>query len=98
MSEASPTPKTIQLPEQSTTATVAEVYASLKEAEGTPVEVDASQVQRLGAQVVQVLLAAEARWQEQSQGFSISQPSDAFVETGRHLGLAHHLPADVEVS
>ena len=62
--------------------------AALLEFRGAPVVVDASAVQHLGAQCAQVLLAARRSWQEAGHAFRFSQPSEAFADGARLLGLA----------
>lgn len=45
---------------------------------------DAGAVERLGAQCLQVLLAARAKWRNDGLSFSVVEPSTQFRE---HLGL-----------
>ena len=45
---------------------------------GAPLEIDASSVQRLGGQCLQVLLSAAALWQVDEMAFSVTNPSDRF--------------------
>jgi chemotaxis protein CheX len=47
---------------------------------GRPLEVDASQVSRMGGLCLQVLLSARATWIADDIHFSVEQPSDAFIE------------------
>jgi chemotaxis protein CheX len=51
---------------------------------GTDLAVDAGQVERLGAQSLQVILSAIATWQADGHTIEFKQPSDAFVD-GLHL-------------
>lgn len=53
---------------------------------GEPVEVDAGQVRRLGGLCLQILLAARKAWADDGKSFSITGPSEAFVETTRLFG------------
>lgn len=53
---------------------------------GEPVEVDAGQVRRLGGLCLQILLAAHKAWADDGKSFSITGPSEAFVETTRLFG------------
>lgn len=53
---------------------------------GEPVEVDAGQVRRLGGLCLQILLAARKAWADDGKPFSITGPSEAFVETTRLFG------------
>jgi chemotaxis protein CheX len=51
---------------------------------GTDLAVDAGQVERLGAQSLQVILSAITTWQADGHTIEFKQPSDAFVD-GLHL-------------
>jgi chemotaxis protein CheX len=53
---------------------------------GDALEVQADQVRRLGGLCLQVLLAARKAWAEDGKPFSITGPSEAFVETTRLFG------------
>ena len=54
---------------------------------GRPAVVDASQVQRLGAQCVQVLLSAAKLWKADNQDFSLVDCSSAMLDDLRLLGF-----------
>ena len=47
---------------------------------GAPLELDASKVERLGGQCLQVLLAAHAAWTAEGHAFQLSNPSTAFKD------------------
>jgi chemotaxis protein CheX len=47
---------------------------------GSALELDASKVERLGGQCLQVLLAAEAAWSADGHAFQIGNPSTAFKD------------------
>lgn len=53
---------------------------------GRDIEVDASAVRRLGAQCLQVLIAARTAWQSDGQGFSVVAPTDEFTAGVAILG------------
>ncbi|WP_158744810.1 STAS domain-containing protein [Acidisphaera sp. L21] len=55
---------------------------------GAPLMIDGSGVQRLGAQCLQVLMAAKATWAADGNYFSVEAPSDALTETLAALGAA----------
>jgi chemotaxis protein CheX len=55
---------------------------------GAPLMIDGSAVQRVGAQCVQVLLAAKNAWVADGQYFSVEAPSEALTETLAALGAA----------
>jgi chemotaxis protein CheX len=56
------------------------LWADIHAARGQPLEVDASQVERLGGLCLQVLLAAQAQWRVDGLAFSIANPSPAFAD------------------
>jgi chemotaxis protein CheX len=57
-------------------------------ARGRPLTVDASRVERLGAQCAQVLLAAQGTWNSDDVQLALVEPSPAFVEALKILGLS----------
>ena len=63
---------------------------------GTPLMVDGSGVERLGAQCLQVLLAARNAWVADGRAFSIESPSDALSDTLARLGAADLLSNTTE--
>ena len=59
---------------------------------GAPLVLDGSCVERVGAQCLQVLLAARQTWEADQQSFQIATPSAAFTEAVAAFGapsLAH---------
>ncbi len=65
---------------------------------GQTLTLDAGNVQRLGAQCLQVLLAARAAWAADGQALALENPSDEFTATLALLGsstaeLTHSPPA-----
>ena len=53
---------------------------------GRDLELDASAVQRLGAQCLQVLLSARATWDADGAAFALVSPSSEFISTLALLG------------
>jgi chemotaxis protein CheX len=56
------------------------LHARLLELRGHPLDIDASQVERLGGLCLQVLISARNTWQSDGQPAVISQTSTAFDE------------------
>ncbi len=54
--------------------------AELMALRGRPLQVDASQVSRLGGLCLQVLLSARVSWAEEGLPLRIEQPSEGFLE------------------
>lgn len=60
------------------------------------IEIDASAVESVGQAVLQLLIAAKAEADAQSQPFVIHNPSAAFVDRVRACGLADAIGLQVE--
>lgn len=86
----------VRLPETLDLKAAGPLRDMLMEARGAPVEIDASGVERLGGLCLQVLLSAEATWAADTQPFSISTASEAFIECARRMG-ASALASDVTI-
>lgn len=54
---------------------------------GRDVAIDASQIERVGAQCLQVLLSAAATWHADGADFTLSEPSAPFSDAVRLAGL-----------
>jgi chemotaxis protein CheX len=65
-------------------APLAEAFGKLV---GSPVAIDASQVNRLGASCLQVLLAAARTWKAQGDALTLKAASPRFLEDLGLLGL-----------
>ncbi|OYV40162.1 MAG: hypothetical protein B7Z81_02395 [Acidocella sp. 20-61-6] len=64
-----------------------DLLAAFQSHRGHPLEVDGSDVQRLGGQCLQVLLAARAAWAADDQTFMLENFSDEFMATLDLLGV-----------
>lgn len=80
-------PQTIALHPVLDLAAAAPLAEALRAARGRPVLLDASAVQRLGGQCLQVLLSAAATWATDGAAFAISAPSENFAADLGLLGL-----------
>ncbi len=56
---------------------------------GEDLELDASEVRRLGGLCLQVLLSADAAWADDGKTLTVAAPSSAFVEGLDRLGAPH---------
>lgn len=65
---------------------------------GKDVAVDATLVERVGGQCLQVLLSARRSWERDKAGFTITGASDAFVNALRQMGFASDLTPAKEAS
>ena len=55
---------------------------------GEDIDIDASDVNRVGAQCIQVLLAAAKSWRAEDQHFKVEPASEVFVKTLQLLGIS----------
>ena len=63
------------------------LHDTLLEAKGAPVSIDAGDVAQLGAQCLQVLLAAKRAWDVDNTAFEINDLSEKLLDALRHLGV-----------
>jgi chemotaxis protein CheX len=80
-------PQLIELPENLDMPAAAQLADAFAKRLGEPLAVDASQVTRLGASCVQVLLAAARTWKAEGDALSLQNPSARFLEDLNLLGL-----------
>lgn len=79
------------LPANLDTRTAPQVHAALNGLEDQPVSLDGSQVESLGGQCLQILLAAHAAWTHRDLAFAIQSPSEALCAQWAAFGA----PADL---
>jgi len=79
--------RTLQLPEVLDMNAAAPLAGELVTYRGNDLQVDASQVHRIGGQGVQVLLSALATWQQDGFNVSVVKPSAAFRDVIEVLGI-----------
>jgi chemotaxis protein CheX len=61
---------------------------TIRDHDGSPLGIDAGQVQHLGALCLQILLAAAASWRARGLPLSITPRSQAFDAALRQFGIA----------
>lgn len=64
-----------------------ELRGKLLAMRGKPLTVDASKVEKVGAQCMQVLMAGAKAWEEDKQPFSVTEPSEAFQKFTQLIGI-----------
>ncbi|HEV7434955.1 MAG TPA: STAS domain-containing protein [Pseudorhizobium sp.] len=70
------------------------LHAKLLSMRGGNIVIDASQVERLGVQCAQVLVAGARAWRADKKSYVVKQGSDAFAKTMQLIGIdAEHLVA-----
>jgi chemotaxis protein CheX len=79
--------ETFELPPIMDIKAAGPLHAELLARRGKPLAMDASNVQRLGGQCLQVLMAAFAAWRADRKALTIASPSDAFRESLALLGF-----------
>ncbi|HEY5236861.1 MAG TPA: STAS domain-containing protein [Rhizomicrobium sp.] len=68
--------------------------SDLLAAKGKPVTLDASHVQRVGGQCLQVMLSAQRSWMADDLPFVVTRPSPLFSQCMRQLGAREFLSGD----
>lgn len=63
------------------------LHGKLMALRGADLTIDASSVERVGAQCVQVLMAAKKNWDEDKLTFRFSKVSDTFSKTMQLIGI-----------
>ena len=64
-----------------------ELRTKLMAVRGNSLTIDASGVERVGAQCMQVLMSGAKTWEEDKLSFSIGQVSDVFLKTSQLIGI-----------
>jgi chemotaxis protein CheX len=82
-----PTPQIFELPAVLDLKAAAALAACLAALRGAPLAIDASRVERLGGQCLQVLLAAAQSWRADTAALTLRAPTPAFVDGLRLLGV-----------
>src|SRR5262249_43076649 len=80
-------PQRLRLPEVLDLRAAAPLAQSFLSHRGKELVVDASRVERVGAQCLQVLLAAAATWATDGARLSLGRPTAELLEGGRLLGI-----------
>ena len=81
------TKRVLELPPVLDLVAASSLLEAFMQHRGRAIRLDASAVQRLGGQCLQVLLAARAAWAADSQFFSIENGSDEFTASLEFLGV-----------
>lgn len=63
------------------------LHVKLMSLRGSDLTIDASGVERVGAQCMQVIMAAKKNWDEDKLSFKFSKVSDAFTKTMQLIGI-----------
>lgn len=79
--------KKLLLPEVLDLTAAAPLAQSFLSHRGSELFVDASAVRRIGAQCLQVLLAAAATWKADGMRLALEKPTEEFLEGSRLLGI-----------
>ena len=80
-------PRTLELPEALDLPAAASLAGSLLKLVGEDLEVDARNVQRLGASCLQVLLSAARTWKAEGASLTLAHGSERFIDDLRLLGF-----------
>jgi chemotaxis protein CheX len=77
----------LKLPQTMDVARARSLYDDLFRRRGSPLTIDASQVEKASALAIEVLIAAARQWRSDGISFDIKTPSHAMLETWGGLGL-----------
>ena len=77
------------LPDCLDSSAASSIKEMLRARRGNAIVVDASQVRRVGAQSLQVLVAAARTWQADQQSYRVTGASAELLETIALIGLPH---------
>ncbi len=80
-------PQTIELSDNLDMPLAAPLAQAFTRHVGSPVVIDASRVNRLGASCLQVMLSAARTWKAQGDALTLKDPSPRFLEDLGLLGL-----------
>ncbi|MEP3439232.1 MAG: STAS domain-containing protein [Hoeflea sp.] len=97
MSSKDAAPKILKLPEVLDLNAANRLHEQVLAHKGEDIDIDATEVDRVGAQCVQVLLAAALSWRADDQILKVKQASDAFIKTLQLLGISDEalLPKEI---
>jgi len=74
-------------------AAAKQLHAEIAARSREDLDLDASEVERIGGLCLQVLLAAKISWTESGASFRVVNPSVAFIEGVRLMGAEQHFTA-----
>jgi chemotaxis protein CheX len=95
---AFPSPDVLALPGRMDASTLPQTYADIVQHRGADLDLEASHVDRFGAQALQLVLSALATWKEDGFRLRILNPSEAIRTAFDQLGCAPILTAQEEIS
>ncbi len=78
----------VELPGVLDLKAAAPLAAEILSLRGRPIDIDASHVERLGGQCLQVLLSAAKTWKAAKTSFAVINPSSDFAESLARLGVS----------
>ena len=74
------------------------LHATLMSMRGRNLAIDASEVERVGVQCAQVLIAGARTWQADKKSYVVDKASDAFAKTMQLIGIDSDLLVAKEIS
>ncbi len=97
MSSDDETSKILKLPAVLDLNAANRLYEQVLAHKGSDIDVDASEVSRIGAQCIQVLLSAAQSWRFDHHSFKVVHASDVFIKTLQLLGISDEalLPGEI---
>lgn len=86
----------LKLPATLDVARARALFEDLAGRRGSPLTIDASEVEKAGALAVEILIAARRQWQADGLPFALGNLSAAALETWAGLGLSSDAPLPAE--
>ena len=81
-------PRRLKLAESLDMAATVKLAGQLSGKRGAPLVVNASQVAKIGAQCLQILISARKTWASDDHSFRIVQPSQALLDSLAIVGIS----------
>lgn len=97
MGTTSEAPTILKLPAVLDLNAASRLHEQVVALNGSDIAVDASQVTRVGAQCIQVLMAAAESWRNAGKTFSVNQSSETFARTLQLLGVSDDSVVPMEI-
>lgn len=97
MAKRDATPHILKLPAVLDLNAASRLHEQVLALKDKNVAVDATDVVRVGAQCIQILLSAARSWRSMDMAFSVNQSSDAFAKTLQLLGITDEEMIPMEI-
>jgi chemotaxis protein CheX len=97
MTSSDEVPNVLKLPAVLDLTAASRLHEQVLALQEENIAVDATEVSRVGAQCIQVLLSAAESWRVAGRTFSVNQASEAFAKSLQLLGVADESVVPMEI-